>query len=729
MARPKLYDSSQPAMVRGMLWLYEFLASLKLAVVLILALALFLAFATFVEAHLGAQAVQWFLYHSHWFAGLLALLAINIFCAAAIRYPWKRHQTGFVVTHIGLLVLLAGSAISFMGSVNSQMLVFLNDTSQTAVDIDGPGFLQIEGLPGHPETFVKELDLGPFNWLSPHSVLIGSAPEERTPLTVYEDDQTKVEVIDYLSRSEVRFLPYLKLHFENRAFGAKFDLDFEWNSKLPFTQESFGMGTVMMTQTNDSEDLQRFQGCRPNRPVPEDGAIVVWAEGEAHQLDVAELQRLKNEEEGHYELDNGWKVELITYAPHADFQKLLQTGQLFTQGDDPQVPAVEFKVTVPAEEEGGEPTEVRLIRLAQYPLNTHASRLKDFYADFFHPVVEARVEILQGPEGKLAYRAWQSKQKMIVAQGDLEVGKEVDTFSMGGGDKVMRMTLDKYLTRENPEELSRVIGLPFHKNANNLPELKSNRIKVRVTWDESGQEKSEEFWLLRNVPAPHPAFPPESQRVFLPNNKMVNFSFNCNQTDVGFAMKLIDFDLKVDPGTKTAGNYTSNVLLLDLRKHPDVVALETKIGQTSDAEERQKQKEELENLRQEMFKKLFSEFDELSLAERDEWVASHAEADLQIVTMNEPMDYPDLNGRPLRFFQENYYPPDKAGNRPYGSVFRVNYDPGRSMKYLGSALITFGIFLMFYMRAYFFKRKPVVKKQAAPDLPEAAEPKLEQVSS
>jgi len=37
-------------------------------------------------------------------------------------------------------------------------------------------------------------------------------------------------------------------------------------------------------------------------------------------------------------------------------------------------------------------------------------------------------------------------------------------------------------------------------------------------------------------------------------------------------------------------------------------------------------------------------------------------------------------------------------------VFRVNYDPGRPVKYLGSGLIVFGIFLMFYMRAYFFKR-------------------------
>ena len=40
---------------------------------------------------------------------LLAFLGDNILCAALIRYPWKKRQTGFVITHAGLLILLAGS--------------------------------------------------------------------------------------------------------------------------------------------------------------------------------------------------------------------------------------------------------------------------------------------------------------------------------------------------------------------------------------------------------------------------------------------------------------------------------------------------------------------------------------------------------------------------------------------------------------------------------------------
>src|SRR5690606_24067603 len=100
MASKKLHSPEQPLPVRLALQLYEFSASLKLAVVLIFGCALALAWATFVESEYGTPAVAHGVYGSWWFALLNLLLAINIFSAAAIRYPWKRYQTGFVITHL-----------------------------------------------------------------------------------------------------------------------------------------------------------------------------------------------------------------------------------------------------------------------------------------------------------------------------------------------------------------------------------------------------------------------------------------------------------------------------------------------------------------------------------------------------------------------------------------------------------------------------------------------------
>ncbi len=124
MAQYKLRSPDQPVGLRAALWLFEFSASLKLAVVLIFASAAVLGLATFVEKFYGTAGVQFGMYGAWWFTALNALLAWNIFAAAAIRYPWKRHQTGFVITHIGLLTLLFGCLMSRRGGIDAQMPVF-----------------------------------------------------------------------------------------------------------------------------------------------------------------------------------------------------------------------------------------------------------------------------------------------------------------------------------------------------------------------------------------------------------------------------------------------------------------------------------------------------------------------------------------------------------------------------------------------------------------------------
>ncbi len=39
------------------------------------------------------------------------------------------------------------------------------------------------------------------------------------------------------------------------------------------------------------------------------------------------------------------------------------------------------------------------------------------------------------------------------------------------------------------------------------------------------------------------------------------------------------------------------------------------------------------------------------------------------------------------------------------STLTLNHDPGRGLKYAGSLLVVAGILTMFYMKAYFFKRR------------------------
>jgi hypothetical protein len=115
--------ASQPWFLLFVDGTFAFLASLRLAVTLIATLAAVLGYATFYERANGTQAVQVDIYQSVWFALLLAMLGVNILCAALIRFPWKRRQTGFVITHAGLITLLIGAFLSIQLADEGQVLL------------------------------------------------------------------------------------------------------------------------------------------------------------------------------------------------------------------------------------------------------------------------------------------------------------------------------------------------------------------------------------------------------------------------------------------------------------------------------------------------------------------------------------------------------------------------------------------------------------------------------
>ena len=93
---------------------FRALASLQLAVALIAVYAVVLAGATVDREQVwqghGAAAARFAVYGTGWFTAIHVLLAVNVLCAMLIRFPWRRRQIGFLVTHGGILVLLVGCA-------------------------------------------------------------------------------------------------------------------------------------------------------------------------------------------------------------------------------------------------------------------------------------------------------------------------------------------------------------------------------------------------------------------------------------------------------------------------------------------------------------------------------------------------------------------------------------------------------------------------------------------
>jgi hypothetical protein len=100
--------------------------------------------------------------------------------------------------------------------------------------------------------------------------------------------------------------------------------------------------------------------------------------------------------------------------------------------------------------------------------------------------------------------------------------------------------------------------------------------------------------------------------------------------------------------------------------------------------------------------------------------AKGIDGERRMITMNEPLDH-----RGYKFYQSDLQPlgMDDSNGRPVNlSVFTVGYDPGLAIKYLGSICLASGIFMMFYMRAYFFKGPKRAKEVSAPAPAPAAPP-------
>ncbi len=162
-------STTRPRWQRGAL--FQFFSSIKLAVVLLAVLILGAIVGTISESSLDAKVARAYVYGAPWFNFWLVLLAANLTCSALSRWPWRKHHVAFLVTHLGIITLLAGSLIGRIWGIEGTMTLFkgepptsrlLTDEHQLRVsDADGivKGY-NAEFL-HHPPTAAKPRDLGP----------------------------------------------------------------------------------------------------------------------------------------------------------------------------------------------------------------------------------------------------------------------------------------------------------------------------------------------------------------------------------------------------------------------------------------------------------------------------------------------------------------------------------------------------------------------------------------
>ena len=102
----------------------RWVGSYPFALVILTLLTIAMAWATRVDALFGSEVSAFGFYRSGWFIGLIALLGASVLSAMFNPKRWTVSHLGFLTVHAGLVILLAGCAISLIGGWEADLQVF-----------------------------------------------------------------------------------------------------------------------------------------------------------------------------------------------------------------------------------------------------------------------------------------------------------------------------------------------------------------------------------------------------------------------------------------------------------------------------------------------------------------------------------------------------------------------------------------------------------------------------
>jgi|GEM_PF-692748 len=693
---------------------YRFLASLKLAILTLGGLVAVLAYATFYESKYGTRAVAEEIYKSPTFALLLTFLGANILCAALIRYPWKRRQIGFVVTHAGLLTILLGTFLTLRyadegmlgmreGEATSQV-VRSDETFLRVKTIDSQGQardeFEIPFRPGNelwnptrpdPQRFLAIAFFKPSLENLARAWAAVFTPDRMPPKSASFDVTEagfRLEVLDHLPAAQPKIVheavssggvPMLHLigEFQPPDQARLITLD-QWliaEGEFRRVTETLGPAKFTFQQVPDERALEEFLRV-PTAPETRDFAWIRYndatgkprryewfldqtREGQTITLPDSVIQVTF---QGIVELDLGRLQSMAREGPK--FEEIARKfARVLISDLGQEIPAdaavlhaiFTVKLTPDAPEEPYLAFDRLPIGASPNPGGSENAN-GSFGIGFVRPRLSSpsdfgRVEVAATPAGRLAYRVF--AREGIRTAAPLRPGQRIDAFSGAGGRMTGAFRVEQVLDQGR----QRLTYIPLDLPANQL----ATAIPAALVRFSVGDE-SREFWLRPSDRAP-------DWRSINLGGRTYQVAYDFRRHNLDFTIELRDFEVGFDPGTRDPSSYRSDILVSATARDgsiPPDLLLETPgtLGAGSVARAFHK--------------------------------APHT------VSMNKPY----TNGW-WTFYQANYDAIRDEEGRPTGeymSVFQVRYDPiwCWGVVYLGCATVVLGTYLQFSMRAGVF---------------------------
>jgi hypothetical protein len=587
--------------------LLRLLGSLKLAVVTLTALAIALAWGTIHESIHGTPAAQQDFYYAGWFSALLGLLTLNVAAAALLRYPWKRPQTGLVVTHLGIIIILVGAMIGFRFGVDGHITLLEGQSASTVVIQQET--LRVAGANG---ATLRQIALDPEDAPLPaggERYRLGGGLE----LELQQACANTQETLVVERGGELNPALHVKLVSASMGHAAAFD---EWLLPRDPNRSEVGIGaaSLRVVETKTPQELAVLT--TPPKPAEEGGKGTLTIEVAGQRFD--------------YKLSDVLGKQLALgatgYTAHptdyfADFRLDSQTQKPVSVSDQPNNPAALLLVTGPG-------TEVRFFLFANHPGMNIARPVKGDGKNvtasysFTGAARGAQVLAIVAPGGQLRYAIHDGRGKFKT--GEFKKDAPVETGLADWSlqllefvpDAKPRMELQPVPLKPGDDRRAPALRIALRKDAAVSP----------PAWVRWGQPTS-----------------------LAAGDASVTLTYGWETHPLGFTVKLDKFRAKRYEGTEMPADFRSFITIEDNARGV--------IGQHE-------------------------------------------------VWMNNPVTYPpDWFGvRGFKLSQSSYR--EGQDGEPNETTLGVTWDPGWPLKFLGFWTVCAGIFIMYYMRAYFFTARP-----------------------
>jgi len=624
--------------------IFEFFASLKLAVVLLVVLIAAAIAGTLYESSFDAKVARTYIYGAPWFNFWLVLLGANLTASALSRWPWRKHHLAFLITHLGIITLLIGSLIGRIWGIEGTITLFKGEPSTNRLlvdqrqlrvhDVDGivkgfpAEFLHHPPSPDHPRVLgllasgarlsVTEYAPAIESKLNPRPLNEGGAPALHFTInTAMMNQHLESWLLADDTQHGTFSMGLAKIEFKR---GSAPTLGSEGSRSVSPSE------STTKSQSETAVDLEESIFAFSKAPDEQIGHV---AKGGSTGAKV-KLSRPENGSKGRLLVSLGGRQLSFDVAENLGRDNITIDGTPFTLKIDNYWPDFRIQDGKPSSlsEQPNNPAVLVTIRGHAAPAptfaesNPHGSGAK-LTTDGGPPTMPSpdepapnQLTLFIANDGGISYEL--VSRKAGTSTGKIDIGKPLAT---GWAD--WQLAIDKVLPHAEQWMDFRPEKMPNESSAADLPD------GVRIRIEQNGEKFDQ--W----VPAGWQITVPTS-----PNETMIAFGWKTLALPIG--LELLNFEVKRNEGSDSPAGFKSTL--------------------------------------------------RISTADGDSATGQ--------CWMNNPFSYPagwwrTWSGLTYKISQASWNPENLAQ-----STVQILRDPGWLLKWIGSLLVVAGVFMMFYLQPY-----------------------------